>query len=96
MRAPGGALVALDHTVATALQQPRHLGGHRRYLDELLERLDVRHRVLLVGHDRGGVLAVDRARRHPTAVRGLAYMETVAAPVTAHGPNAANWIDGLP
>ena len=61
---------------------------HRRYLDELLERLGVHDRVVLVGHDWGGVLAVDWARRHPTAVRGLAYMETLAAPVTAHGPNA--------
>jgi haloalkane dehalogenase len=44
--------------------------------------------VVLVGHDWGGVLAVDWARRHPGAVRGIAYMETLVAPVSWAGPNA--------
>ncbi|GHO89445.1 haloalkane dehalogenase [Dictyobacter formicarum] len=50
---------------------------HRRYLDALLEALDVRERVTLVGHDWGAALAFDWARRHPEAVRGIAYMEAV-------------------
>lgn len=50
---------------------------HRRYLDALLEALDVRKRVTLVGHDWGAALAFDWARRHPEAVRGIAYMEAV-------------------
>lgn len=50
---------------------------HRRYLDALLEALDVRERVILVGHDWGAALAFDWARRHPEAVRGIAYMEAV-------------------
>lgn len=50
---------------------------HRRYLDALLDALDVRARVVLVGHDWGAALAFDWARRHPEAVRGLAFMEGV-------------------
>jgi haloalkane dehalogenase len=55
---------------------------HRRYLDELLGSLGVERRVVLVGHDWGSVLAFDWARRHPQAVRGLAYMEALVQPVT--------------
>jgi haloalkane dehalogenase len=51
---------------------------HRRYLHALLEALDVRERVTLVGHDWGAALAFDWARHHPNAVRGIAYMEAVA------------------
>src|SRR5882724_1578354 len=51
---------------------------HRRYLDALLEALAVHERVILVGHDWGAALAFDWARRHPDAVRGIAYMEAVA------------------
>ena len=34
------------------------------------------------------MLAVDWARRHPGAVRGIAYLETLVAPVSWAGPNA--------
>jgi haloalkane dehalogenase len=61
---------------------------HRSYLDALLERLDVRERVVLVGHDWGGVLAMDWARRHPEAVRGLGHLETLVAPVSWSDPHA--------
>jgi haloalkane dehalogenase len=50
---------------------------HRRYLDVLLEALDVRERVTFVAHDWGAALAFDWAHRHPEAVRGVAYMEGV-------------------
>jgi haloalkane dehalogenase len=50
---------------------------HRRYLDALLEALGVSTRVVFVGHDWGAALAFDWARRHPEAVRGLAFMEGV-------------------
>jgi haloalkane dehalogenase len=53
---------------------------HRRYLDELLEQLGVRERVTLVVHDWGGALGFDWARRHPAAVKGIAYMETLVRP----------------
>ena len=61
---------------------------HRRYLDALLDRLGVHQRVVLVGHDWGGVLGMDWARRHPAAVRGLVYLETLVAPVSWAGANA--------
>jgi haloalkane dehalogenase len=61
---------------------------HRRHLDGLLDALAVTERVVLVGHDWGGVLAFDWARRHPGAVRGIAYLETLVAPVSWDGPNA--------
>lgn len=61
---------------------------HRSFLDDLLAALGVLDRVVLVGHDWGGVLAIDWARRHPGAVRGIAYLETLTGPVTSDGPNA--------
>lgn len=50
---------------------------HRRYIDALLEALDVRENIVFVGHDWGAALAFDWARRHPDAVPGIAYMEGV-------------------
>lgn len=50
---------------------------HRRYLDVLLDALGVHERVTLVGHDWGGALAFDWARRHPEAVKGIVFMEAV-------------------
>jgi haloalkane dehalogenase len=55
---------------------------HRRYLDALLEALDVSARVTFVGHDWGGALAFDWARRHPDAVKGIAFLEAVAETYT--------------
>jgi len=61
---------------------------HRRYVDGFFEAMGLTSGVTLVGHDWGGVLAIDWARRHPDAVRGIAYLETLIAPVTWDGPNA--------
>jgi haloalkane dehalogenase len=61
---------------------------HREYLDALLVALGIDRDVVIVGHDWGGVLGIDWARRHPDAVRGIAYMETLVAPVSWHGENA--------
>jgi haloalkane dehalogenase len=52
---------------------------HRRYLDALLEQLDVRERVTFVAHDWGVAQVFDWTRRHPHAVKGIAYMEGVVA-----------------
>jgi haloalkane dehalogenase len=52
---------------------------HRRYLDALLEELDVRERVTFVAHDWGVAQAFDWTYRHPDAVKGIAYMEGVVA-----------------
>src|SRR6201985_1368616 len=53
---------------------------HRRYLDALLEDLDVRRRVTLVIHDWGSALGFDWANRHRERVRGIAYMEAIVGP----------------
>src|SRR5215469_7041593 len=53
---------------------------HRRYLDALLEALDVRERVTLVIHDWGSALGFDWANRHREAVKGIAYMEAIVVP----------------
>jgi haloalkane dehalogenase len=54
---------------------------HRRYLDALLEQLGVERNVTLVIHDWGSGLGFDWANRHRDAVRGIAYMEAIVAPI---------------
>lgn len=54
---------------------------HRRHLDALLEVLGVTGDAVLVGHDWGGALLFDWARRHPTAVAAFAYTETIVRPL---------------
>ena len=54
---------------------------HRRFLDALLEALDVRENVTLVIHDWGSALGFDWANRHRDAVKGIAYMEAIVGPV---------------
>jgi haloalkane dehalogenase len=55
---------------------------HRRYLDALLEALDVHARVTFVIHDWGSALGFDWANRHRDAVKGIAYMEAIVQPQT--------------
>lgn len=55
---------------------------HREYLEAFLELLDVDAKIILVGHDWGGALAFDWARRHADAVRGVVYMETLVTQLT--------------
>ena len=55
---------------------------HRAYLESLLESLDVVRDVTFVVHDWGSALGFDWARRHPSAVRGIAYMEAIMMPLT--------------
>jgi haloalkane dehalogenase len=55
---------------------------HLRYLDALLDVLQVRERVTLVMHDWGASFGFDWARRHPDAVKGLAYIEANVRPFT--------------
>jgi haloalkane dehalogenase len=55
---------------------------HRRFLDALLDALDVRQRVTLVIHDWGSALGFDWANRHRDAVLGIAYMEAIVQPLT--------------
>jgi len=60
---------------------PYRFAYHARYLDAWFSALDL-DGVVLVGHDWGGALAFDWARRHPSAVRGVAFLETIVRPVT--------------
>jgi haloalkane dehalogenase len=54
---------------------------HARYLDAWFDTLGLTG-VVLVGHDWGGALAFDWATRHPRAVRGVAFLETIVRPMT--------------
>ena len=66
---------------------------HRRYLDALLEHLDVTERVTLVVHDWGSALGFDWANRHRDAVKGIAYMESIVREVAwDEWPEAARGI----
>src|SRR5262244_1763099 len=55
---------------------------HRRYLDALLEALNVHEHVTFVVHDWGSALGFDWANRHREAVKGIAYMEAIVRPQT--------------
>ncbi|MCG8506780.1 MAG: haloalkane dehalogenase [Sphingomonadales bacterium] len=55
---------------------------HRRYLDGLLDTLGVTENVTLVIHDWGSALGFDWARRHADAIRGIAFMEGIVAPLS--------------
>lgn len=54
---------------------------HRRYLDALLDHLGVTQNVTLVIHDWGSALGFDWANRHRDAIKGIAYMEAIVAPI---------------
>ncbi len=55
---------------------------HRRYLDDLLDQLDLGDNVTLVIHDWGSALGFDWANRNRDRVAGLVYMEAIVRPVT--------------
>ena len=63
---------------------------HRRYLDALLDAVELPRRVVLVVHDWGSALGFDWARRNPDRVAGIAYMEAIVRPVSwEEWPDAA-------
>ena len=66
---------------------------HRRYLDGLLDQLDLGDRITFVIHDWGSALGFDWANRHRDRVAGIAYMEAIVRPVTwDEWPDAARGI----
>jgi haloalkane dehalogenase len=66
---------------------------HRSCLDAFCDALELRDRVVIVGHDWGGPLGFDWAHRHPEAVRGIAYGETLVHPnVGDHPPERAELV----
>ena len=58
---------------------------HRRYLDALLEILEIKQDVVLVIHDWGSALGFDWAKRHSKGVQGIVYMEAIVQPLTWEG-----------
>jgi haloalkane dehalogenase len=66
---------------------------HRRFLDALLDALDLGDTVTLVLHDWGSALGFDWAHRNHGRVVGIAYMEAIVAPVSwADWPESARSI----
>ena len=59
---------------------------HQRYLAGFCEALGLDRQVIVVGHDWGGALGLDWARRHPEAVQGIAYGETLVHPSVGNEP----------
>ncbi len=55
---------------------------HRRYLDGLLDQLDLGDRVTFVVHDWGSALGFDWANRHRDSIAGICYMEAIVRPVS--------------
>ncbi len=55
---------------------------HRRYLDVLLQTLNVERAVTLVLHDWGSALGFDWANQHRDAMKGIAYMEALVQPLS--------------
>ena len=53
----------------------------RKYLHGLLEALDLGDEVILVLHDTGSMLGFDWANHHRNRVKGIAYMESIVAPL---------------
>jgi haloalkane dehalogenase len=54
---------------------------HVRYLDAWFEALEL-DEFVIVGHDWGGALGLDYAKRHPGKVKGIALIETFLRPLT--------------
>ena len=56
--------------------------SNQQFLEGLLDALGVKAKITFVVHDWGSVLALDWARRHPDAVKGIVYMESLIRPRT--------------
>lgn len=83
-------LIGMGDSAKLGLPEQYRFKTHADYLEAFIDVLDIGSDITLVAHDWGGPLAFDWARRHPGVVRGIAYMETIAAPVTwADWPEAA-------
>ncbi len=54
---------------------------HRKYLFALFEELGIKENVTLVIHDWGSGLGFHWAHQNPDAVKGIAFMEAIVAPV---------------
>jgi len=55
---------------------------HRKWLDELLDILNIGNKVILVIHDWGSTLGFDWSMRNIERVAGIAYMEGIVRPIS--------------
>ncbi|WP_405589492.1 haloalkane dehalogenase [Streptomyces sp. NBC_01190] len=79
----GGRLLAPDLIGMGRSGKPEsayRFDDHARYLDAWFDAV-APDRVVLVGHDWGGALALDRAARHPGRVLGVAFLESIVKPM---------------
>ncbi len=53
---------------------------HREFLDEFFDKVGIKEKVILVVHDWGSGLGLHWAHRHPEAIKGLVYMESLLIP----------------
>ncbi len=77
-------LIGMGDSEATSDEGPEayRFVDHRRYLDPLLDALDLGDRVTLAIHDWGSALGFDWANRHRDRVAGIAYMEAIVRPLS--------------
>ncbi len=70
-----------------------HFAEHKKFLAELLSKLNVKKNVVLVVHDWGGSLGFDWAMNNENAVKGIVFMETfVVSQNSSNTPEATlNW-----
>lgn len=66
---------------------------HREYLFALLEELGVTENVTLVIHDWGSGLGFHWAHQNPEALKGIAFMEAIVAPVPSWDAFPQDFVD---
>ena len=55
---------------------------HRKYLDELLDKLEISSNITLVLHDWGSALGFDWANRNADSISSIVYMEAIVCPLS--------------
>lgn len=73
-----GASEKLDPALGTSRYS---FNEQRKYLHGLLDALDLGDEVILVLHDTGSMVGFDWANQHRSRVQGIAYMESIVAPL---------------
>lgn len=77
-------LIGMGDSARPADAGPESFGflEHRRYLDGLIEQLELEGPLILVGHDWGSALLFHWAHRNPGQVAGIAYTEAILRPMS--------------
>lgn len=74
---------------------PYSFTGNFNILDDLIAKLGVDRKVILVGHSAGGQLAAEYARLNPTKVSSLILVDP-AILTTGGGPEGIQWVYDIP